>query len=96
VGVFIWVVRRQGLEPDARFFCNIHELSYQTKATGKEHYLLPQSARRNNNSDGAFAVLAVTTNDCFFFLKTIKEFPLSQRKSDVLLNKTPKRNRKGK
>jgi hypothetical protein len=58
--------------------------------------ILPQSTRRNNNSDGAFAVLAATANDCFFFVKTIKEFPLSQRNSDVLLNKTPKRNRKGK
>jgi hypothetical protein len=36
VGVFIWVLRSQGLEPDARCFCNIHEMSYQTKATGKE------------------------------------------------------------
>jgi hypothetical protein len=26
------------LTPDARCFCNIHELSYQTKATGKEQY----------------------------------------------------------
>jgi hypothetical protein len=31
-------MRSQGLEPDVRFFCNIHELSYQTKATGKEQY----------------------------------------------------------
>jgi hypothetical protein len=38
VGVFIWAMRIQGLEPDARCFCNIHELSYQTKATGKEQY----------------------------------------------------------
>jgi hypothetical protein len=38
VGSFIWTVRSQGLEPDARCFCNIHELSYQTKATGKEQY----------------------------------------------------------
>jgi hypothetical protein len=38
VGVFIWVMRSQGLEPDARCFCNIHELSYQMKATGKEQY----------------------------------------------------------
>jgi hypothetical protein len=38
VGGFIWTVRSQGLEPDARCFCNIHELSYQTKATGKEQY----------------------------------------------------------
>jgi hypothetical protein len=38
VGVFIWAMRSQGLEPDAKCFCNIHELSYQTKATGKEQY----------------------------------------------------------
>jgi hypothetical protein len=31
-------MRCQGLEPDARCFCNIHELPYQTKATGKEQY----------------------------------------------------------
>ena len=38
VGVFIWAMRSKGLEPDTRCFCNIHELSYQTKATGKEQY----------------------------------------------------------
>jgi hypothetical protein len=38
VGVFIWAMRSQGLEPNARCFCNIHELSYQTKATRKEQY----------------------------------------------------------
>jgi hypothetical protein len=37
-GVFIWALRSQGLEPDARCFCNIHELSYQKKATRKEQY----------------------------------------------------------
>jgi hypothetical protein len=31
-------MRSQGLEPDVVFFCNIHELLYQTKATGKEQY----------------------------------------------------------
>jgi hypothetical protein len=31
-------MRSQGLELDVRCFCNIHELSYQTKATGKEQY----------------------------------------------------------
>jgi hypothetical protein len=35
VGVFIWAMRSQGLEPDARCFCNMHELLYHTKATGK-------------------------------------------------------------
>jgi hypothetical protein len=38
VGVFIWAMRSQGLELDARCFCNIYELSYQTKTTGKEQY----------------------------------------------------------
>ena len=38
VGVFIWAMRSQGLEPDAKCFCNIHELSYQMKAVGKEQY----------------------------------------------------------
>jgi hypothetical protein len=38
VGVLIWAMRSQGLEPDARCFCNIHELSYETKAIGKEQY----------------------------------------------------------
>jgi hypothetical protein len=31
-------VRSQGLEPSAKCFCNMHELSYETKATGKEQY----------------------------------------------------------
>jgi hypothetical protein len=31
-------MRSQGLEPDARCFCNIHELSYHTNATEKEQY----------------------------------------------------------
>jgi hypothetical protein len=38
VRVFIWAMRSQGLEPDAKCFCNIHELSYHTKATEKEQY----------------------------------------------------------
>jgi hypothetical protein len=39
VGGFIWTVRSQGLEPDARCFCNIHELSYQTKAIEKNNII---------------------------------------------------------
>jgi hypothetical protein len=31
-------MRSQGLEPNARCFCNIHELSHETKATGKQQY----------------------------------------------------------
>jgi hypothetical protein len=38
MGIFIWVVRSQGLEPSAKCFCNMHELSYETKATDKEQY----------------------------------------------------------
>jgi hypothetical protein len=38
MGIFIWAMRSQGLEPNAKCFCNIHELSYETKATGKEQY----------------------------------------------------------
>jgi hypothetical protein len=38
MGVFIWVMRSQGLEPNAKCFCNMHVLSYQTKATCKEQY----------------------------------------------------------
>jgi hypothetical protein len=38
MGIFIWAMRSQGLEPDAKCFCNIHELSYETKAIGKEQY----------------------------------------------------------
>jgi hypothetical protein len=36
--IFIWAMRSQGVEPNAKCFCNIHELSYETKATGKEQY----------------------------------------------------------
>jgi hypothetical protein len=28
IRIFIWAMRRQGLEPDARCFCNMHELLY--------------------------------------------------------------------
>jgi hypothetical protein len=38
MGVFVWAVRSQGLEPSAKCFCNMHELLYKTKAIGKEQY----------------------------------------------------------
>jgi hypothetical protein len=38
MGMFVWAVRSQGLEPSANCFCNMHELLYETKATGKEQY----------------------------------------------------------
>jgi hypothetical protein len=37
-GIFVWAVRSQGLEPSAKCFCSMHELLYETKATGKEQY----------------------------------------------------------
>jgi hypothetical protein len=36
--IFVWAVRSQGLEPSARCFCSMHELSYETKAWVKEQY----------------------------------------------------------
>jgi hypothetical protein len=38
MGIFVWAVRSQGLEPSAKCFYNMHELLYETKATGKEQY----------------------------------------------------------
>jgi hypothetical protein len=38
MGIFIWAMRNHGLEPNAKCFCNIYDLSYETKATGKEQY----------------------------------------------------------
>jgi hypothetical protein len=38
MGLFVWVVRSQGLEPSMKCFCNMHEVLYKTKATGKEQY----------------------------------------------------------
>jgi hypothetical protein len=38
MGMFVWAVRSQGLESNAKCFCNMHELLYETKATGKKQY----------------------------------------------------------
>jgi hypothetical protein len=38
MGVFVWAGRSQGIEPSAKCFCSMHELMYETKATGKEQY----------------------------------------------------------
>jgi hypothetical protein len=38
MGIFIWVMKSQGLEPNAKSFCNMHELLYETKPWGKEQY----------------------------------------------------------
>jgi hypothetical protein len=31
MGIFVWAMRSQGLEPSARCFCSMHELTYETK-----------------------------------------------------------------
>jgi hypothetical protein len=36
--IFVWAVRSQGLEPSVKCFWSMHELLYETKATGKEQY----------------------------------------------------------
>jgi hypothetical protein len=38
MGIFVWAMRSQGLEPSAKCFCSMHELCYETKPWGKEHY----------------------------------------------------------
>jgi hypothetical protein len=38
MGLFVWAVRSQGLEPSAKSFCSMHELLYETKAIEKEQY----------------------------------------------------------
>ena len=38
MGMFVWAVRSQGLEPRAKCFCSMHELLYETKTIGKEQY----------------------------------------------------------
>jgi hypothetical protein len=38
MNIFVWALRSQGLEPNAKSFCNIHELLYETKPWGKEQY----------------------------------------------------------
>jgi hypothetical protein len=38
MGIFVWAVRSQGLEPNAKNFCNLHELVYEMKPWGKEQY----------------------------------------------------------
>ena len=69
-------MRSQGLEPDARCFCNVHELSYETKAIIKEQYGVMVRLEgdtierktvggimRNDNLDVLLKALELTT-DC--------------------------------
>jgi hypothetical protein len=51
MGVFIWAVRSQRIEPSAKCFCSMHEILYETKATGKEQY---------HNNFGCYGFIART------------------------------------
>jgi hypothetical protein len=51
----VWAVRSQGLEPDAKSFCNIHELLYETKPWGKEQY---------HNNFGCYSFVARSGSSC--------------------------------
>jgi hypothetical protein len=33
LSIFIWALRSQGMDPDAKAFCRVHKLQYQTKST---------------------------------------------------------------
>jgi hypothetical protein len=56
MGIFVWAVRSQGLEPIAKSFCNIHELLYETKPWGKEQY---------HNNFGCYSFGARSGSSCF-------------------------------
>jgi hypothetical protein len=38
MGIFVWAIKSQDLEPNVKSFCNMHELLYETKPWGKEQY----------------------------------------------------------
>jgi hypothetical protein len=38
MGIFVWAMRSQGVEPSTKCFCSMHELAYETKAMSKEQY----------------------------------------------------------
>jgi hypothetical protein len=55
MGIFVWAVRSQGLEPNAKSFCNMHELSYEMKPWGKEQY---------HNNFGCYSFVARSGSSC--------------------------------
>jgi hypothetical protein len=58
MGIFVWVVRSQGLEPNAKSFCSMHELLYETKPWGKEQY-------HNNFGSSSFWLKLPSTDSSF-------------------------------
>jgi hypothetical protein len=55
MGIFVWAVRSQGLEPSAKCFCSMHELSYEMKPWGKEQY---------HNNFGCYGFVAHSGSSC--------------------------------
>jgi hypothetical protein len=55
MGIFVWAVRSQGLEPNAKSFCSMHELLYETKPWGKEQY---------HNNFGCYSFVARSRSSC--------------------------------
>jgi hypothetical protein len=55
MGIFVWAVKSQGLEPNAKSFCNMHELLYETKPWGKEQY---------HNNFGCYSFVARSGSSC--------------------------------
>jgi hypothetical protein len=62
IGVYIWAMKSQGQEPNAKCFCNLHELTYETKAIGKEQY-------HNNFSSCGFVTHSKVSNPVPTFRK---------------------------
>jgi hypothetical protein len=55
MGIFVWAVRSQGLEPNVKSFCSMHELLYETKPWGKEQY---------HNNFGCYSFVARSGSSC--------------------------------
>jgi hypothetical protein len=55
MGIFVWAMRSQGLEPNAKSFCSMHELLYETKPWGKEQY---------HNNFGCYSFVARSGSSC--------------------------------
>jgi hypothetical protein len=55
MGIFVWVMRSQGLEPNAKSFCSMHKLLYETKTWGKEQY---------HNNFGCYSFVARSGSSC--------------------------------
>jgi hypothetical protein len=55
MGIFVWAMRSQGLEPSAKCFCSMHKILYETKPWGKEHY---------HNNFGCYSFVAHSGSSC--------------------------------